>query len=660
MGRKKRATKQPGTTTSRPAAGINLSRNVIILILLGVTFLAFANSLRNDFAYDDDTQVLHNEFIRSFSNIPQALVTESWFWRAKQDRDPNKENKPSTPYYRPVFTVYLMVGWKLFQDSPVGWHFLSIVLHLLIVYLAFLIMEQVTGDRILAGIAALLFAVHPLRSESVAWISGATDLLLSLFFLLSFHFYLKFRKSHATKDLVIACVTFLIASFTKEPAIALPILVVAYEFFVQEGPETLKERIIQTAKAAVPFLIISVFYFGMRFYSLGFMLSDKNYTNYPTFGVLLTIPIVICKYLYLLFCPFNLSIYHYTPLVESPIDVRFILPVLFLAAVGFLLWKAWPVRAVRFGALWFLVNMMPALNLYAFEIHFMVQERYLYLASVGFSLLIATGLIAIFKRLKADAPVRTSSVRPALITAVVVLCLVLTAKTMAQNPVWKDDMTLYIHGSEVASDQSMPHFILGHQYLKRQNWDGVVSELEQCVKINPESIVSATNLAAAHLLLFERTKDQGHVYRALDLCQSALNDIKNDTDVQTITTIWDTMGHAYDYDTGARDYNKALSCFGAGLKVDPGNSIINAHLGATLIKLGKFNESLPYLKTAVAVSPDVPDTYKFLAYAYTNLGQYQDAANNLTKYLTLQPNAIDAEQERRQLQMLQAKLQTPK
>ncbi|HYM01130.1 MAG TPA: hypothetical protein VEZ90_19380, partial [Blastocatellia bacterium] len=187
-------------------------------------------------------------------------------------------------------------------------------------------------------------------------------------------------------------------------------------------------------------------------------------------------------------------------------------------------------------------------------------------------------------------------------------------------------------------------------------WEKVADELEKCVELNPKSIVAINNLANAHLLLFEKTRTASHVLRASSLCEQALNELPDDTDNATKSSLWDTLGHCYDYDTSIRDYDRALTCFAQGLKFAGDNPLINAHIGATLIKQNKFAQALPYLETARSLSPDLPDTYKFLGYVYSNLGQTQNAIDNLTTYLAMVPNAVDAPQERKQLDALQARL----
>ena len=317
---------RPKKAEPAPALAMTLPQNWVVGLILGVTFLAFSNSLSNGFAYDDTTQILGNLFIRDLKNIPKALVTETWYWRVQQDQDPNKQDKPSTPYYRPVFIVYLMLMWKLFGASASGWHVFNLILHLLASYLVFLVLERFTKDRRLAAIASLLFAVHPLRSESVAWISGLTDPLLAVFLISSFYVYVRYREEGRIKLMVGSLALFTLAAFTKEPAVALPIFIGAYELFVVNQEQSLRERLKPAVKYSASFLFVSAVYFAARYYALGFALNNANFKSYPVYQVLLTIPLVIWKYIGLLLWPVDLSVFHATYMVKSPIDLRFILP----------------------------------------------------------------------------------------------------------------------------------------------------------------------------------------------------------------------------------------------------------------------------------------------------------------------------------------------
>lgn len=654
MGRKNRTSKPDNQSSDIPtqASPFTWSRNWIIGIILSVTFLAFANSIANSFAYDDTTQILQNQLIRSWRNLPDALTKEVWFWRVLQDKDPNKQLGPTTPYYRPVFILYLMLGWHLFGTSAPLWHLANILMHLLAVYFVFKILEKITGDLRLTSVATLLFAVHPLRSESVAWISGSTDLFLALFLLPSFYFYMCYREEGKLKNLIYSLLLFLFAAFSKEPAVALPIFIAAYEIFILNREKPLLERFKPAIEFSLVFFFVTVFYFVMRFHALGFFLSDKNYKAYPKAEVFLTIPLVIVKYIGLLFVPFNLSIFHQTEMIKTPLSLSFILPLLFVLAVCAGLWMLRGSIVARFGILWFAIHLLPVLNLSAFAEDFLVQERYVYIPSLGFSLLIAMALI----KIPIEQYIAIGSRRTVQAALVILIALIFTGKTVAQNTSWKDDLTLWEHGAEVASDQPMPNFILGHLYVKLQQPQKVIDILEHYMEIKPDNPMVITNLANSRLQMYEYNKDRQQLVRAIELCEQGLRL----NEVQSAASLWDTLGHAYTYDGDLKNYTKARAYFTKALQIEPDLTIAYFHMGATLVKENLMDEGIRYLETAREQEPDFPDTRKFLGYAYSNRGETQKAIDELNAYLQKQPFAIDAPTIRQNIDKLRASLDSAK
>ena len=655
MSRKNRSQKTAAVVTtsgrqekikSRFIESQRFTRTMVLTGILAFTFAVFSNSLFNGFAYDDLTQILENQLIRSWSNLPDALTKEVWFWRVQQDKDPEKTEGPTTPYYRPVFMIYLMLGWQLFGASPAGWHLLNVLMHLLAVYLAFLILEKISGDLRVTGVATLLFAIHPLRSESVAWISGSTDLFLALFLLPSFYFYLRYREEFKRRDLAISVFFFLFAAFSKEPAVALPIFIAAYEIFIINRDKQIWQRFVAAAEFGMLYFSVAVIYFLMRYYALGFILSDKNYKSYASHHVLMTIPLVICKYIGLLFLPLNLSIFHYTEVVKSPLSYRFYLPTLFIAALSVGLWQLRKSRVALFAILWFAINLLPVLNLNAMAEDHMVQERYVYIPSIGFFLLIAMGLL----KIPIERWITVGNRRTAQVAVVMLIALLLTGKTVAQNTVWKDNDTLWTEGAETASDQMMPNYILGHHYLRNNQPQKAIVMFDRYLAINPDNMYVISNLAAAHLQMYEGTFDRAHIDRAIALCERGLKLYDRNP------ALWDTLGHAYTYDTALKNYARARLFFQKALELQPDLVIANFHMGATYVKEGMYDQGILYLELASRQQADFPDTYKFLGAAYSAKGETQKAIAAYEVYVKTIPTPLDAAVIKQDLERLRAKL----
>ena len=651
MAKRNRARKQKQTKGDAPAAGFlstpESARRWALRIILCLTFLAFSNTLFNGFAYDDREQILQNQLIRSFSNIPTAFKTDVWFFRVQQDQDPGKDLGPSTPYYRPMFVVYLMMGWHLFGESaPFGWHLANILLHMFAVYFAFLILEKITGDLRVTAIATLLFAVHPLRSESVAWISGVTDLFLAVFILPSFYLYLRYREEGRRKWFIGSLVLYAFAAFSKEPAICLPLMIAAYELFLR-ADAPLATRIRFGISRAAAFLGISAIYIAARQFALGFVLADPTFTRQTYGEAALTVPLVIWKYIGLLVWPVELSLFHETPIVTSVVSFRFLLPAAALVAAGVVLARFWRSISVRFALLWFLINLLPVLNLKAFSYEFLVQERYIYIASIGFSLLVALGLAQLSVQRWVSSWV---SRRTAITAVVLVFALLLTGKTLAQNAVWKNDLALWVHGVETAPDQTMSYFILGHKYIEWQRYDLAAEQFEHYLELNPTNVVVISNLAAAHLTLYQSqaatdpsTADRSHLDRAIALCERGLK-------ISSLGPLWDTLGTTYTFETPLKNLDRAVACFDQGLRVQPDNAMMIFHMGAAVMKKGDYDRALQYLQQARDIAPQLSEVYKMLAYTQQAKGQLREAVDNLNRYLQLQPNAFDKPKVDKQIQ----------
>ncbi len=621
-------------------------------------------------------------------------MTEAWYWRTQEDQDPNQQAKPSTPYYRPGVIIYLMVGWAMFGDWATGWHLASIFLHLVAVLFAFILLEKLTKDLRLATLATLVFALHPMRSETVAWISGMTDSLLAAFLLPSFYLYLLYRESKDRKHLFGALGLFLLAAFTKEPAICLPIFIAAYELLIINQEVPLRERIRPAIRYAGMFLVISAVYFGLRQFSLGFLLNDINYVSHGAISVIMTIPLVIWKYIGLLMAGFialpldllaaleipvprvNYSLFHSTMLVNTPLSLRFILPVAGLAALGYGLWRLRGSMLVRFGALWFFIHLLPVLNLSAFAIDFLVQERYVYIPSLGFALLVALALL----RLPVQNWIEIGGRRTAQLATAALVIILLTGKTFAQNGMWKDDLALWETGARAAEGQKMALFILGHKYVKLQQFDKTIKTFEEYLKHDPDNVVVLHNLASSYLLQYQaevrsnQAANINHLYRVIELCKKGI-DLP-----YAMGSFWDTLGSAYTFNNELRDLNYAYVCYQNGLRKDPKNAMLHMHMGTIMLQneleweqhqVGAmqpnpglhathscmFGMAIQYLDRARQIHPELPDTYRILGKVYKQRGEAALAIKNFEMYLYLQPDSLDSELVREEAQQLRAALE---
>src|SRR5215471_4611023 len=201
------------------------TRRIALIIGLAAC-LTYANAIGGQFVIDDTEQIVANQEIRSWSMIPQAFRTHVW---AFQENRKLLRIPIPFPYYRPIFTVVLTIGYHIFGLRPQGWHLISLLLHIVCSIGVYFVLFQFSSNKTAALISALLFAVYPVHAESVCWISGMTDPLYGSFFLFSLFSYLRYRSSGQRWWLWLSLFLFALSLLSKETAISLAPLVLAYE-----------------------------------------------------------------------------------------------------------------------------------------------------------------------------------------------------------------------------------------------------------------------------------------------------------------------------------------------------------------------------------------------------------------------------------------------
>ena len=162
-----------------------ISNHFVIAAVLLLTFMAYFSTLGYEFVYDDQGQIVENSFIKSWSFAPQYFTKHVWS---------HIHTDQAGDSYRPVFLLWLLINRTLFGLSPFLWHFAVIAVHLLVTLLVYILARRLVKDELTAIMAALIFGLHPVHIEAVAWISGVTEPLLALFLISAFLFYMDWRE----------------------------------------------------------------------------------------------------------------------------------------------------------------------------------------------------------------------------------------------------------------------------------------------------------------------------------------------------------------------------------------------------------------------------------------------------------------------------------
>src|SRR6185503_18481852 len=192
-------------------------QGIWLLCILAVTFISFIPALNNALTnWDDPRYLTDNPLIKklSFENI-RRIFTEPYFGN-----------------YQPLHIFSYALEYQLYKLNPVGYHTTSVIMHLLVTALVFRFIFLLAENTTVAGIAALLFGIHPLHVESVAWAAERKDLLYAIFFLGSLIAYIKYiRSEQKIKYLIYALLFFILSIMSKTMAASLPPVIILLDYY---------------------------------------------------------------------------------------------------------------------------------------------------------------------------------------------------------------------------------------------------------------------------------------------------------------------------------------------------------------------------------------------------------------------------------------------
>ena len=537
---------------------ITPDRAVLVGVFLAA--LAYIQDVRYDFILDDIPLILMNESIASWRNWKTAFVNHIF-----AVKNPTVPLEIAAVHYRPVYKLWQMLNEQVFGSVLPWWHITSLLLHVGVTLLVYQLGIKLLKERWTAALAALLFAVHPIHVESVAYVTASTDLLVTLFALLSFLAYFRFREEGASLFFFVASVfAAAMAMLSKETAVMLPWLLVAYESLraTPPGEKQSWKRFAWT----LPFFAVVGAYAAVR--TLLFGLNTGPGPGGSRLAALMDIPLVSIVYLRNLFWPFRLSFFYPAEWGSQWTVLKCVAVVLVIVAALFL-WNRYRERSgVRLQILWVGILFVPAvLGVYTFVREDWVHDRHMYLASVPVCL-IAAALLTDPK-----LPGKVSVVASSLALSILLI------DTAVQVPRFSDDTTIYASALKVA-----PRSMLAHGYYGEALWtygrheDGL-REFKIVTELSPKS-------SSAH----ER-------YGA------ALAEIGRD-------------------DEALAEYAEALHW---STRPTPFRAFLLSEMAEIELKRLQFSEAANHMREAVQIAPQTLNYHSLLAEALSQQGRTQEA-----------------------------------
>lgn len=594
---------------------INKKYNLVFPIILSlITFVVFFNSLAGEFVYDDNRQILLNPLIQDSSLYGKALISDVWAF--KGDGTLSASN-----YWRPSFTAFHILNFLLFGLNPFGWHLANLLLHISVCLLAYLLLRRWNLSEITAFSISLIFAVHPVHVESVAWISGSPDLLLSLFLLTSFWFTENFVEKNNRLDLVLALIFYALALGSKEVAIfCFPIyfLIFAKDKLFEIGE--IKANLLKL----IPFGLVTILYFILRAVILNGI--SKPVEDAPTFSsAIISIPTVFIFYVKQIIFPLTLSINYSLRPVSIFGIFEFIFPfIVSIAIILLFLMLAKRTFVQKLGLAIFLFPLLPTFNILSFPFEQIVHDRYLYLPLLGF-LMIFIPYFAEFgnnKLGKSSAKIGFS--------LVVLISVLLSFQTFFYNRVWLDEVSLWQNAVKVDANSAF-------------NWSqfgAILSEKEK-----PNEATEAYNNALDIRPLPSAYLGRAQSFIKTNKFEEAIWDLQTITEMPADKLNAYTLYQSYEAYSLAlekkQNFVKAEAVLREGRKRLPIYfAALTEKIAIILYQQSRKQEALKELESAKsqAIAEFLPSSkavFLRLGMLQTEFGQKEQAKKNLQEYLRL-------------------------
>jgi tetratricopeptide (TPR) repeat protein len=594
----------PGSVMARPGMLISL----IVMTCLAVYF----NALFNGFVYDDGFQILKNRWITDIKYIPEIFSGNVWQFKGIV----------TSNYYRPLMHVTYLICHAVFGFKPWGFHLVNIMLHAGVSVLVFLIAARVLSQSDKPGpfffspafVAAEIYAVHPIHTEAVAWVAGLPDVAFTFFSLLSFYLYMRSEGGTGLRYAA-SVLSFFCATLFKEPALTLPLILVAYDFAFRES--TPRSRFWLSIKRYVPYFIVVGIYFLLRFHALGGFAPYRSHGELSTSQYIINIFPLFIQYLVKLVFPLNLNAYHVfhpaTSIFEMKVMVPLFLSLLFLALFYV---SARKNREAFLGLVFLVVPLLPVLYIPGLG-DSVFTERYLYFPSVGFVLLLAL----LYSRLGAAK----RSMTVPLTAAFALLLIFYSLGVVDRNAVWRDNYSLWADTVKKSPDAAIPHGDFGLALLSYpQRLDEAIEHLQIAIALGSQSnsITEKNNLATFFNNLGSAYSAKGWEDKAVEQYQMAIR--VNPSYVNA----YNNLGVSY-LESGRVD--EGIQLFQAALGLQPDLAETHNNLGLAYLRKGLADQAIEQLQEAVYLSPDDPYFYYGLADAYKMKGLYENAAEAIRR-----------------------------
>ncbi|RKX92595.1 MAG: hypothetical protein DRP84_09790 [Spirochaetes bacterium] len=569
----------------------------VILIII-TTGCAFFPSLFNGFiGLDDNSYIIENNIIKTLSpeNI-RKMFTRSF-----------------VSCYSPLVILSFAAEYHFFGTNPFAYHMTNYILNILITLLVFFLIYLISYNIRVAFITAILFGVHPMHVESVAWISERKDVLYAFFYLLALITYVLYARGKKRKYYILTFLLTIFSLLSKPMAVTLPVVFILFDYFLmrQINKKSLFEKI--------PFFICALAFglINMYFQIQGGATNITSHLNTKLYFITKVIPF----YLYKFIMPIHLSaLYPYHELTKQNIaEIKYYIIILILLS-AFVFHSRKYTKKIIFGSTFFIITILPVLQIIPAGSAF-AADRYIYIPSIGLFYILAV----FFENFFSSNITKNKSIKYTAVLILSVIILMLSFLTWKRCTVWKDSITFCTQTLEYAPNSGKLYNNLGNAFYIQGRYKEAIETYKKALAINPKDEEAYSNLGLAYAAINKNNEAITSYKKAIKINPKWAEAYNN------LGIVYKTLGN----------HEEALKLYEEALKINPEYGDVYNNLGNLYYSINKKEEAIKTYKKALTINPDNTKVYYNLGNLYSSSGENKKALVFYKKGIKINPNQAD-------------------
>lgn len=615
------------------------SQKLLISLFLSLITLAVYFQVRNHefINFDDNVYVTENR------HVQEGLTLNSIKWAftlAKLDEK---------AYWHPLTWLSHMADCQIFGLKSNMHHLFNVYYHIVNVILLFLLLNRMTGAMWKSAFVAMIFAVHPINVESVAWISERKNLLSTTFWMLTMLFYTYYAARPSSFRYLLVLIFFSFGLMAKPMLVTLPCVLILIDYWPlyrlkwgqHEGnlgeinqsnfkPPFHEATIYRLILEKIPLLFISLIVMGLAYFSLQNYGAIHDATTVPISLRIANALVSYVKYPWKMVCPLNLAIFYPFPKVIPFWEI--ITPAFLLIIITTLvILKAKKVPYLLVGWLWYLGTLVPVIGLIQGGLWPEMADRWAYIPFIGLFVIIAWGVSDLLSQWRYR--------KIWIATLTIAAISLLTVISWRQIGYWDNSITLFEHAIKVTRNNFVAYNNLGVALNRQGDFDKAINNCLQALKINPGYPDEYLNLGVAFA-------KQGKTDAAINYYLQALMVKPSYTEAHyNLGNMLVTQGKL----------DEAINHYLQALKINPLYAEAHENLGNALMMQGKIDEAISHFSQALQIKPDFTDAHYNLGIALFRKQDFRGAINCFRDVLKINPENYDAKKNLQYLLAIQQK-----